>query len=135
MVKKIPVFREYWIELPRQESQTVTLYALLDSPSASGAYRFVLRPDLPTKVEVDVTLFPRDNIPFAGFAPLSSMFLFDEKNHRDFDDHRAAVHNSDGLSIHNGMNETIWRPLTNPNRLQISAFADNNPKGFGAHSA
>jgi glucans biosynthesis protein len=41
------------------------------------------------------------------------------------------VHDSDGLLIHNGAGEVIWRPLANPKALQISAFGDENPKGFG----
>jgi glucans biosynthesis protein len=48
-----------------------------------------------------------------------------------FSDFRPAVHDSDGLLIHNGAGEVIWRPLANPTRLQISAFSDNNPRGFG----
>ncbi|MEO0502098.1 MAG: glucan biosynthesis protein, partial [Pseudomonadota bacterium] len=35
------------------------------------------------------------------------------------------------LMIHNGAGEVIWRPLANPVTLQISAFGDNNPRGFG----
>lgn len=129
--EEIPVFRRFWVALPQVGSDRVMVYALLDSPSASGAYLFTMQPGVPSIVDVEATLFPRRDIPFAGIAPLSSMFLFDEKNHRDFDDYRPAVHNADGLSILNGMNEWIWRPLSNPGRLQISAFADNNPRGFG----
>ena len=33
--------------------------------------------------------------------------------------------------IYNGAGEVIWRPLANPTALQISAFGDNNPRGFG----
>ena len=31
----------------------------------------------------------------------------------------------------NGRGEELWRPLHNPTDLQISAFADTNPHGFG----
>ena len=47
------------------------------------------------------------------------------------DDFRPAVHDSDGLAIQNGRGEQIWRPLSNPTDLQVSAFVDNNPRGFG----
>ena len=30
-----------------------------------------------------------------------------------------------------GNGEWIWRPLNNPQRLRISAYQDNNPRGFG----
>ena len=43
----------------------------------------------------------------------------------------AAVHDSEGLAILNGNGERLWRPLTNPRKLQTSAFVDRDPKGFG----
>jgi glucans biosynthesis protein len=33
--------------------------------------------------------------------------------------------------IQNGAGEVLWRPLANPTALQISAFSDQTPKGFG----
>ena len=33
--------------------------------------------------------------------------------------------------IRNGAGETLWRPLTNPGTLQVSAFSDTGPRGFG----
>src|SRR5687768_18091090 len=48
-----------------------------------------------------------------------------------FDDYRNAVHDSDGLQIVNGSGERLWRPLANPRTLQVSAFLDDSPKGFG----
>ncbi|MEX0302430.1 MAG: glucan biosynthesis protein, partial [Leisingera sp.] len=44
---------------------------------------------------------------------------------------RPAVHDSEGLLVLNGNGETLWRPLANPNRLQVSSFVDTNPRGFG----
>jgi glucans biosynthesis protein len=41
------------------------------------------------------------------------------------------VHDSDGLLMATGNGEWIWRPLNNPLRLRISAYQDNNPRGFG----
>jgi periplasmic glucans biosynthesis protein len=67
----------------------------------------------------------------AGLAPLTSMFLFAPHDRVGLDDFRPAVHDSDGLAIWNGKGEWLWRPLTNPETLQVSAFVDNNPRGFG----
>ena len=47
------------------------------------------------------------------------------------DDWRAAVHDTDGLALRTGHDERIWRPLINPRKLQISAFSDTGPRGFG----
>jgi glucans biosynthesis protein len=45
--------------------------------------------------------------------------------------YRPALHDSDGLSIHAGNGEWIWRPLNNPKHLSVSQFTMENPKGFG----
>jgi glucans biosynthesis protein len=42
-----------------------------------------------------------------------------------------SLHDSDGLAIWNGSGERIWRPLNNPQRLIVSSFGDDNPRGFG----
>jgi glucans biosynthesis protein len=59
------------------------------------------------------------------------MFFFDANDRVGVDDFRAAVHDSDGLAIRNGHGEQLWRPLSNPRDLQVSAFGDVNPRGFG----
>jgi glucans biosynthesis protein len=59
------------------------------------------------------------------------MFFHGALNERFFDDFRPQVHDSDGLLMMNGNSEWIWRPLNNPTRLRISAFQDQNPRGFG----
>src|SRR4029077_14958794 len=41
------------------------------------------------------------------------------------------VHDSNGLLMVNGRGERLWRPLANPKNLQISAFVDAGPRGFG----
>jgi glucans biosynthesis protein len=41
------------------------------------------------------------------------------------------VHDSDGLQVHTGSDEWIWRPLSNPRRLLVTSFSTTNPKGFG----
>ncbi|MEM8811997.1 MAG: glucan biosynthesis protein [Pseudomonadota bacterium] len=129
--EEIPVFQAFWISVPEGDEASITIHALLDSPSATGAYRFMLAPGSATMIDVDATIFARQELPFAGLAPLTSMFLYDGDTASSFNDYRRAVHNCDGLAIWNGMNEWIWRPLKNPTRLQISAFADENPRGFG----
>ncbi|WP_245819060.1 glucan biosynthesis protein [Marivita hallyeonensis] len=129
--EEFPDFRAFWIETPAAGDATFVVHALLDSPSCTGAYRFVITPGQPLKMLVDATLFPRRDMAHVGIAPLTSMFQFDETNRDRFSDFRPAVHDNDGLLILNGAGETIWRPLANPRTLQISAFRDDNPRGFG----
>lgn len=129
--EEFPVFREFWVEQPTDPWGKVTVYALLDSARVTGAYQFDIFPGERTVSSIKATLFFRDQIQKLGIAPLSSMFLFGEQKRRHFDDYRNEVHNSDGLLIHNGQGEWLWRPLDNPKNLQISSFLDQNPRGFG----
>jgi glucans biosynthesis protein len=109
----------------------MVIHALLDSPSATAAFRFTVRPGEETVFDIETATYPRVDIAQAGLAPLTSMFLFDANDHVRFDDWRAAVHDSNGLQMHTGHDDRIWRPLTNPRDLQISAFEDTSPRGFG----
>jgi periplasmic glucans biosynthesis protein len=127
--EEFPFFRAHWIETPGDGRMVV--HSLLDSPSAAGAYRFTLRPGDPTQFDVEATIFARAEIAHIGLAPLTSMFLFDAKDRGEHDDFRLGVHNSDGLAMWNGTDERLWRPLHSPRLLQISAFSDSGPKGFG----
>jgi len=129
--EEFPFFRAFWIEKPKPGAPEIIVHALLDSPSTAGAYRFSIQPGASTIVDVDITLFPRKALSHVGIAPLTSMFLHGNASRRLFGDVRPAVHDSEGLAILNGKGERLWRPLTNPRKLQTSAFVDNNPKGFG----
>ena len=129
--EEFPMFRTFWIEKPASGAPGLVVHALLDSPSTTGAYRFDIQPGPATVMDVEVTLYPRKDMPHIGMAPLTSMFLHGSAHKRLPGDFRPAVHDSEGLAILNGSGERIWRPLTNPKLLQVSAFIDRDPKGFG----
>lgn len=129
--EEIPVFREFWIVEPEKGDKTIRVYALLDSERVTGAYRFDITPGARSKADITANLFFRDGVEKIGIAPLNGMFLFGEQRRRSFGDYRGEVHSSDGLLIHNGRGEWLWRPLDNPLDLQLSAFLDENPNGFG----
>jgi glucans biosynthesis protein len=127
--EEFPFFRAHWLEIPGGDRMVV--HSLLDSPSVAGAYRFTIRPGEVTQIDVEATIFAREDIAHMGLAPLTSMFLFDAKDRGEHDDFRLGVHDSDGLAMWNGSNERLWRPLHAPRLLQISAFSDIGPLGFG----
>jgi glucans biosynthesis protein len=129
--EEFQVFREFWIQDAEPDAASVTVHALLDSPSVAGAYRFDIKRGETTEITVAAQLFPRVDLLTVGVAPGTSMFLFNDINRARFDDFREAVHDSDGLLMQNGAGEIIWRPLNNPATLQVSAFGDTNPRGFG----
>lgn len=129
--EEFPIFRQFWIERPSARSENIVVHALLDSKRVTGAYRFGIFPGNPTKLDVDATLFPRTQLSHIGLGALTSMFLFGGMDSADVPDYRNAVHDSSGLAMLNGMGEYLWRPLNNPQNLQVSAFVDKNPRGFG----
>ena len=129
--EEFPRFSEFWIQRPAAKEGELTIYALLDSRRATGAYRFVLKPGRETVIEVKSRLYLREKVGKIGIAPLTSMFLFGENQRSAREDYRPEVHDSDGLSIQAANGEWIWRPLVNPRRLLVTAFATVNPAGFG----
>ena len=129
--EEFPDFTHFWMERPAPGQKNIIIHALMDSPSVTGAYRFDITPGEDCVMDVSAEIFARETLSHVGIGPLTSMFLFDETVPTRFDDFRPAVHDSDGLLVWNGAGERLWRPLANPLKLQISAFGDNNPRGFG----
>lgn len=129
--EEFPDFTRFWIVAPQPGDETIRVHALLDGPAVTGAYRFDITPGMPARMEILVSLFMRREVANVGIAPLTSMFLFDETNRTRFDDFRSAVHDSEGLLMFNGSGEVLWRQLANPKLLQVSAFLDAGPRGFG----
>ncbi|MBG6241837.1 MAG: glucan biosynthesis protein G [Candidatus Symbiopectobacterium sp. Dall1.0] len=129
--EEFPRFREFWIERPKPNDKHLLVYALLDSPRATGAYRFVIYPGRDSVVDVQAKVFLRARVGKLGLAPLTSMFLFGPNQPSPTLNYRGALHDSNGLSIHAGNGEWIWRPLNNPKHLSVSTYSIENPKGFG----
>ena len=129
--EEFPFFREFWIDSPGAAADRITVYALLDGDSVTGAYKFEIRAGIETVIDVSATLFARREGAKFGIAPLTSMFCFGENDRRVQTDFRPELHDSDGLLLHSGAGEWLWRPLHNPAQMKISAFGDKNIRGFG----
>ena len=129
--EEFPRFTEFWIERPNRHAKSLVVYALLDSRRATGAYRITITPGDETALDVKSRLYLRETVGKLGVAPLTSMFFFGENQPAAREDYRPEVHDSDGLSIHAGNGEWIWRPLVNPKRLLVTSFSTENPRGFG----
>ena len=130
-IEEFPRFIAFWLERPSPESRTLVFHGLLDSVSATGAYRFALTPGVPQLIEVDAAIYPRKPIRRLGLAPLTSMYQCGENDRRLANDWRPEIHDSDGLAICTGKGEWLWRPLTNPAAMHISSYVDESPRGFG----
>jgi glucans biosynthesis protein len=127
--EEFPRFTDFWIFRPH--GKALTFVALMDTPSATGAYLFDLRPGTATHMDVTARIFPRRTITTAGLAAMSSMYQHGSADRAGVEDPRPEVHDSDGLSILTAAGEHIWRPVSNPKRLEVSAFSADNVKGFG----
>ena len=129
--ESFPVFTDFWLERPAPDVTTITVYALLDSKSVAGAYKFAFSPAADARVQVEAELFLRSDIEKLGLAPIASAFLHGKPGNRPFLDLRPELHDSDAILLHRGNGEWLSRPLLNPRSLRVSAFADQGPKGFG----
>ena len=131
--EEFPRFTDFWLERPTPGARELTILALLDSPRASGAYRFVIQPGKTTRMAVQSRIYLRTSarpVRTLGIAPLTSMYLFGENQPRA-DDFRPEVHDSDGLMVATGEGEWLWRPLQNPDHPSVSSFAMRQLNGFG----
>ncbi len=154
--EEFPYFKEFWLvtpspaakepppkgtkkkakakatdEPPAPPLKEMTIYALLDSPSLTGAYRFTVAPGDHTIVTVEGRVFIRQAVQKLGIAPLTSMFFHGEDTTRQFEDFRPEAHDSDGLLLSFESGEWLWRPLDNPRTLQVSGLHTVKPRGFG----
>ena len=91
--EEFPVFTHFWIEQPGAKADLV-IYALLESKSATGAYRSWSGLGAQTTMMWTRRCSARQHPHLVGITPLTSMFLFDETNRGKLDDYRPEVHDS-----------------------------------------
>ncbi len=129
--EEFPSFRAYWVDQPDPRTGDVTVYALLNSKSVAGAYRFSISRSVDVVMDTECVLYPRRPLAHAGIAPFSSMFYFGPSDHTFHDDFRPRVHDSDGLLIFTSDGDWIWRPLVTAPQILYSMFSNTSLRGFG----
>jgi glucans biosynthesis protein len=129
--EEFPDFTAFWFTPTPSAHDAVTVYALLDGPSLTGAYRFLMQRTKGVVMEIENTLFLRQPVDRLGLAPLTTMYWYSETVKPAAVDWRPEVHDSDGLAMWTGAGERIWRPLNNVARITVSSFFDQHPRGFG----
>lgn len=129
--EEFPRFSRFWIYQPKAGANMISLDALLESASLTGAYHMDIYSGEETVFKITCSLFPRQEITKVGIAPLTSMYYFSPARRAMIDDYRNAVHDSEGLGMLTGTKNRLWRVLANPARLQFSSFVDQNPSGYG----
>jgi glucans biosynthesis protein len=129
--EEFPRFSEIWLAPAPEPDVDLTIYALLEGVSLTGAYAFRCTRDRAVGVDVDVALFPRGPIPRLGVAPLTRLFWYSETDRRRASDWRLEIHDTDGLAMWTGAGERVWRPLRNPSVVRVHTYRDRDPRGFG----
>ncbi len=129
--EEFPSFIEFWLGKPEAGSKSLTIHALLDSRSVTGAYTFVVVPGEATVMDVHATLYFRQGVDVPGLAPMSSMFWYGENSPDRFGDFRPEVHDSDGLLVVPKEGERVWRPLANPAQVRLVDIPAPALGGFG----
>jgi glucans biosynthesis protein len=128
--EEFPDFTHFFIDA-NEGSDSIVLYALMEGPSIVGAYRFVMKRGKGVVMDIDASINMRVEVSRFGAVPLTSMYWYSETKKPEAIDWRPEVHDSDGLAMWTGGGDRLWRPLNNPPRIMVSAFLDNDPKGFG----
>jgi glucans biosynthesis protein len=133
--EEFPYFRQFWLIKPKPGEREMTVLALMESPSLTGAYNFLLKPGPTTLMEVRAVLFRREGAEWpktVGLAPASAMYLFSEKENGSPYDWRPEVHSAEALLWSPGPGQWLHRPLNNPRRLFRTFFAqEGGIAGFG----
>lgn len=130
--EEFPRFTTFYVGPAERRGEDAVIYAELDARRCTGAYRFgVHREDDMQRCTVEARIFVREGIERLGVAPLTSMFWYSELNRGEGIDWRPEIHDSDGLAIHTGGGERLWRPLSNPDRILTASFVDPAVRGFG----
>jgi len=129
--EEFPSFRTFWLCKPASGAREMEFFALLDSTSVTGAYRFLIQPGKDTILDVETRLFFRKPVKVLGLAPVTSMFWRDESDPRPPNDKRPEVHDSDTLLIEDASGKQESHPLRQVHRITTELSLGKNPKGFG----
>lgn len=128
--EEFPHFIAYWIRRPKRTARVITVFALMNSPSATAAFRFRIRPGRAVHVGVRTTFFFRRRVRELGLAPLSSMYMYDLCDRRPWAYLPPAVHDSEGFLLQS-RHAVRWRQLANPARVRQFLFPVQRLRGFG----
>ena len=90
--EEFPYFSTVWIERPVLAANAITIHALLESESVTGAFRYTMRPGDATIVDTECILFTRTAIDNIGIAAMQGTFLFGQIDRRRGDDVRPNVY-------------------------------------------
>lgn len=127
--EEFPDFTDFWIE--EMQGGVMTIFALLQGPSVTGAFRFDVSHFPHVVMETTCRFFLRQDVGRLGVAPLTSMYWYSQERRWANGDWRPEVHDSDGLLLKRKGGDRLWRPLRNPREVVVSSFPAAGLEGFG----
>ncbi len=129
--EEFPVFQNFWVQRPEPDAKTLTAWALMDSPSATGAFQFVVTPGPETTMAIDGEITLRQPVKQLGIAPFSSMFWFGEGTYPRPLDFRPEVHDSDSVLMELCTGAWHLRPLeTTKGQFRHCVFTLDQPRSW-----
>jgi glucans biosynthesis protein len=126
-----PYFKKFWLVQPKKGATRMVVYALMDSPVATGAYRFTIQQGDSSTVHVDATIYLRKPVKVLELAPLTSMYWHGHGRGVSAGDWHPAQHDSSDLVMADGNGEWTTRPINNPLHIQTTTYDMDHPEGFG----
>ena len=133
--EEFPLFERFTFEEPKAQSSSMVWHALMNSPSATGAFRFVSSPGDPYEIKVEAEIFLRAGLSWndleVGLAGFSSMYWFGPASMDRSSDFRGRVHDSEALAVVTTSGERFWRVLGNPRQVRRSSLPVDRLRGFG----
>ncbi|MES2996346.1 MAG: glucan biosynthesis protein [Verrucomicrobiota bacterium] len=129
--EEFPAFTKFYLKRPAENDSTLATWAMLEGPSVTGAYQFIITPGVETVMDVQAEITLRKPVKQLGLAPFSSMFWFGEGTHPRPIDFRPEVHDSDGLLMELGSGNLHFRPLETSRRsFRHCVFALEQPRSW-----
>lgn len=128
--EEFPDFTTFWFVKPAADAVEFEFFGLAEGPSVVAAYRFVLTPGMPIRLQTEARLVLRREVAELGLTPFSTMFWYAESSARRPADFRPEVHDSDGLFVETA-DEHVWRPLVNPSPTRTDILPGSDLKAFG----
>jgi glucans biosynthesis protein len=126
-----PQIRTLWIERPKPVAMHLVMHAVVDTPSLASAIRLTLRAGDAVVIDTECTIFTRKQVDHFALAPIQATYLAGPLDWPPAVDVRPAVYEAGGVQMLTGSGEWLWRPVSNRGWLQVSAFVDRDPQGFG----
>ena len=129
--EEFPRFTSFWFERPAKDAGTLTLYALLDSPSIAGALRMQIAPGRHADHEHRLRALPAQaDRAHRDRAAHQHVLLRRERSPRS--QRLAARDPRFGRPLDvDRRGRMDLAPARQPAQLHLNSYFDDNPRGFG----